>query len=159
MSFLDMDERLEEFTDRIELVYSPLVDVHQIPAKIDVVLVEGAVATTADREKIRHLREHSRILVALGDCAVTANVPGMRNRFGREAVLARAYPEGDADPPRRPMENIPGLLRRVRPVHAFVKVDTFLPGCPPPADAIYFLLTSLLEGRLPDMTGMSRFGA
>ncbi len=159
MSFLDMDERLEELAGRIELVYSPLVDVHQVPAKIDVVLVEGAVANTADREKILHLRKHSRILVAFGDCAVTSNVPGMRNRFEREAVLARAYPEDGGNQPRQPGENIPRLLRRVRPIHEYVKVDIFLPGCPPPAEAIYFLLSSLLEGRLPDMTGRSRFGA
>lgn len=159
MSLLDMDERLEELADRIELVYSPLVDVHKIPEKVDVALVEGAVATTADREKLLHLRKCSRLLVAFGDCAVTSNVPGMRNRFDREEVLARGYPEGGEGPPRRPAEDIPDLLRRVRPVHEFVKVDTFLPGCPPPADAIFFLLSSLLEGHLPDLTGRSRFGA
>ena len=158
MSLLDIDDRLADIAGQIELVYSPLVDVHDVPEQIDVLLVEGAVATTADREKLLHLRSCSRLLVALGDCAVTANVSGMRNRFDREKVLARAYTENSpASAP--PSEDLPALLRQVRPVHAHVKVDAFLPGCPPPADAIFFLLSSLLEGHLPDLTGRSRFGA
>jgi NAD-reducing hydrogenase small subunit len=159
MSLLDMDEGLIAIAPHIALVYSPLVDVHEIPAAIDVVLVEGAVATTADREKLLHLRERSRILVSFGDCAVTANVPGMRNRFEREAVLQRAYVENGPPGAQVPAQDLPRLLRRTRPVHEFVPVDYFLPGCPPPAVAIAHLLTALLEGREPDLAGKTRFGA
>jgi NAD-reducing hydrogenase small subunit len=159
MSLLDMDERLAEVADRIDLVYSPLVDVHEIPEDIDVVLVEGAVATTADREKLLHLRSCARILVAFGDCAVTSNVPGMRNRFALQDVMAQIYPTSDQAAPQQSEKTIPALLPKVQPVHAIVKVDAFLPGCPPPAEAIFFLLSSLLEGHLPDLTGRSRFGA
>lgn len=159
MSLLDIDERLAEIAHRIDIVYSPLVDAHEVPEQIDVMLVEGAVATTADREKILLLRSRSRLLVAFGDCAVTSNVPGMRNRFDREEVLARAYPESGSSTPRPPREGVPALLPKVQPLHAYVKVDAFLPGCPPPADAIFFLLSSLLDGHLPDLGGRSRFGA
>ena len=159
MSLLDIDERLAEIAARIDIVYSPLVDVHEVPEQIDVLLVEGAVATMADREKILLLRSRSRLLVAFGDCAVTSNVPGMRNRFDREEVLARAYPGSDPSRPHFPREGVPALLRNVQPVHAYVKVDAFLPGCPPPADAIFFLLSSLLDGHMPDLAGCSRFGA
>ena len=159
MSLLDIDDRLAKIADRIDIVYSPLVDVHEVPEQIDVMLVEGAIATTADREKVLLLRSRSSLLVAFGDCAVTSNVPGMRNRFDREEVLTRAYLKDGAAPPQQPRENIPMLLRSVRPVHAYVKVDAFLPGCPPPADAIFFLLSSLLEGHMPDLIGHSRFGA
>jgi len=159
MSLLDIDDRLTEIAGRIDLVYSPLVDAHEVPAEIDVLLVEGAVATTADRRKLLHLRSCSRTLVAFGDCAVTSNVPGLRNRFAHQDVLAQVYPANGRDVLRQPGENIPALLPIVRPLHAVVKVDAFLPGCPPPADAIFFLLSSLLEGHLPDLTGRSRFGA
>ena len=161
MSFLDMDERLIDLADRIEIVYGPLVDVPRPPESVDAALVEGAVSTTADRETLHRIRERSRILVAFGDCAVTANVPGMRNLFDREAVLARAYggaePDGPAGP--APSTGIPELCRRVRPLHAFVRVDAFLPGCPPPADAIHHLVVSLLDGVLPELAGRTRFGA
>jgi NAD-reducing hydrogenase small subunit len=159
MSFLDMDETLANLHGRMELVYSPLVDVHEIPEGIDVALVEGAVSNTDNVETILQLRDRSRILVAFGDCAVTANVPGMRNRFDPEVVLARAYTDNETDDHRVPGEDIPRLMRRVRPLHEFVRVDAFLPGCPPPAEAIVFLVTSFLEGRLPDLTGWSHFGA
>ena len=82
MSFLDMDERLLDVAARADLVYSPLVDVKEFPAMVDVTLVEGAVSSEDDLEKIRMVRAHTRILVSLGDCAVTANVPGMRNPYG-----------------------------------------------------------------------------
>jgi NAD-reducing hydrogenase small subunit len=159
MSLLDLDERLLDVAGRIELVYSPLVDAHEIPEAVDVALVEGAVASTADREKLHHLRRSARILVAFGDCAVTANVPAMRNRFDAEAVLQRAYVENVAVGGRIPGEALPRLLPQVKPVHAHVAVDYFLPGCPPPADAIGYLITALLAGEVPAMAGRSRFGA
>src|SRR5207342_634376 len=93
MSFLDMDERLIDLADKIDLVYSPLVDAKEFPADVDVTLVEGSVSTTEELEKIRRIRERTKILVALGDCAVTGNVPSMRNWFDTKAVCDRAYRE------------------------------------------------------------------
>ena len=93
MSLLDMDEHLIDIAGQVDIVYGPLVDTKAIPEGIDVVLVEGAVSTDADVEKLRLLRARSAILVSLGDCAVTANVPGMRNRFPLTEVLKRGYEE------------------------------------------------------------------
>lgn len=159
MSFLDLDEEVIAILERVELVYGPLVDAKQIPPGIDVVLVEGAVSTAADREKILLLRERAALLVALGDCAVTANVPAMRNRFSTEEVLGRAYLENATANPQLPGEGAPRLLAQARPLHELVAVDVFIPGCPPPPAAIGFALAELLAGRIPDMTGRSRFGA
>ncbi len=163
MSLLDIDEHLLELAGRIELLASPLVDrkMKNFP-EVDVALVEGAVSTTADVENIRIVRARSKILVSLGDCAVTANVPAMRNRFPVEEVLQRGYSE-NSDNPRatKPQAStgIPSLCRMARPVHEIVTVDVFLPGCPPPAAAILHLLTELLAGRVPDLRDKSRFGA
>ena len=82
MSFLDMDGRLLDIAGRANLVYSPLVDTKEFPPDVDVTLVEGAVSSTDDLEKIKLVRSRTRILVSLGDCAVTSNVPGMRNPYG-----------------------------------------------------------------------------
>jgi len=159
MSFLDMDERLLELAGLVDLVHSPLVDNKEFPDNVDVVLVEGAVSTEDDLERIRKVRQRSKVLVSLGDCAVTANVPSMRNRFPVAAVEHRAYIENAQLNQQIPREVIPQLLPKSRPVHEFVKVDVFVPGCPPSADTIYFALTELLAGRMPDLTDKTRFGA
>jgi NAD-reducing hydrogenase small subunit len=159
MSFLDIDERILELVDKVDLVYSPLVDVKTFPDEVDVTLVEGAVASEEDREKIKKIRAHTKTLVSLGDCAVMANVPSMRNSFKLDAVFDRAYRENATINQQIPTVAVPKLLKRVGPVHEVVDVDVFVPGCPPSADVIYFVLTELLAGRKPDMNQVSRFGA
>jgi NAD-reducing hydrogenase small subunit len=158
MSFLDIDERILDLAQKADLVYSPLVDVKEFPKMVDVTLIEGAVSSEGDLEKIKHVREHTRILVSLGDCAVTANVPGMRNPFTVKSVLERAYIENAQHNQQIPDQVIPALLPKSQPVHEVVHVDVFVPGCPPHRDAIYYVLTELVAGRTPDLNGKTRFG-
>jgi len=159
MSFLDMDERLLEVAAAADLVYSPLVDAKEFPESVDVTLVEGAVSSEEDLHKIKLVRDRTKILVSLGDCAVTANVPGMRNPFGVKAVCDRAYRENVTFDPGIPNQVIPALLPTSRPIHEFVNVDVFVPGCPPSADTIYYVVSELLEGRNPDVGLKTRFGS
>ena len=158
MSFLDMDERLIALAEKVELVYSPLVDAKEFPPDVDVTLVEGAVATDEDEHKIRRIRARTKLLVSLGDCAVTGNVPSMRNPFGAAAVYDRAYRENVDLHPIVPRQHLPVLLEQVKPVHEVVRVDIFIPGCPPPADVIHYVVSELLEGRRPDVGALTRFG-
>jgi NAD-reducing hydrogenase small subunit len=157
MSLLDLDERLLDIFGRADLVYGPLVDVKEFPENVDVVLVEGAVSSEEDLHRIRLVRERSKILVAFGDCAVTSNVPGMRNPIGVGPLLNRAYIENVDINPMIPNRVVPALLPTSQPVNRFVDVDVFLPGCPPHADLIYTLLDDLLSGKTPDVAG-ARFG-
>ena len=157
MSFLDMDERLLDITERADLVYSPLVDFKEYPAEVDFCLVEGVVSSVDDLHKIKMVRERTKTLISFGDCAVTANVPGMRNPIGPGPLLDRAYIENVTLNPGIPLQVVPALLPTARPVHRVVHVDVFLPGCPPSADLIYQSLVDLLEGRTPD-THSARFG-
>ena len=157
MSFIDMDERLLEIAARADIVYSPLVDVKTYPDDVDFCLVEGAVSSEEDLHKIQLVRKRTRTLISFGDCAVTANVPAMRNPIGVQPLLDRAYLENVTLHPGIPIEVVPALLPMARPVHRVVHVDVFLPGCPPSADLIHQLLVDLLEGRTPDTHG-ARFG-
>ena len=158
MSFLDLDERLLEVHALADLVYSPLVDMKDYPDHVDVCLVEGGVSTEDDLVKIRMLREGTTTLVALGDCAVTTNVPGMRNPIGLGPLFERAYIETADINPSYPDRIVPKHLPKVLPVHKVVHVDVFLPGCPPSADVIYDALMHLLDGRPQRDVHVARFG-
>ena len=159
MSFLDMDERLLELAEFVDVVYSPIVDAKEFPNDVDIALVEGAVASVDDEKKIKKIRDHSKTLVAMGDCAVTGNVPSMRNPIGPEAILNRAYMQNANVQQQIPSVGVPKLLKTVRPIHEFVKVDVFLPGCPPSPGTFYAALTALVTGGPLDIPSLTRFGA
>jgi NAD-reducing hydrogenase small subunit len=158
MSLLDIDERMVEIAGAIELLYSPLVDAKEFPEGVDLTLVEGAIASDEDIEKIKLVRSRTKLLVALGDCAVTGNVPSLRNNFLLEDVLKRGYVDNATDHPGAPTEEVPKLEPKVIPLHELVPVDLFVPGCPPSADLIYFVLSEVLAGRVPDLSTQCHFG-
>jgi NAD-reducing hydrogenase small subunit len=126
---------------------------------VDIALVEGAVASVDDEKKIKKIRDHSKMLVAMGDCAITGNVSSMRNPMGPEAILNRAYIQNASAQAQIPCVVVPKLLKVVRPIHEFVKVDVFLPGCPPSADTFHTALIALVNGGPLDISALTRFGA
>jgi len=164
MSFLDLDEFLIDFAGKVEMVYSPIMDVKEYPHDVDVCLVEGAVCNEDNLELIHKIRARTKVLVSFGDCAVTGNVPAMRNQLGldnADDVLQRAYVENAQFNPVKPKADgiVPALLERVKPVHEVVSVEYFLPGCPPPADRIKAFMVQVLEGKTPKLEGTQlKFG-
>lgn len=158
MSLLDIDERLLDIADRIELVHSPLCDLKEFPENVDLVIIEGAITNEEDLHKVLKARANSKLVLALGDCAVTSNVPGMRNYFKIDELYNRAYVENATLDQQIPGVAVPPLLDRTRPIHEYIKVDIYVPGCPPNADTIFAAIAELLEGRIPDTTTISGFG-
>ena len=153
MSLLYTDGFLLELAQAVDLVHSPLADASDFPDGVDLVLVEGGVGTEQDRERALLARARSRQVMSLGDCAVTGNVPAMRNPFGPDAVVGEAYgldwrPEG-----------LPALLPAVLPLHQIIPVDLFVPGCPPDPERIKTVLAALLKGDKPELPQeMLQFG-
>ncbi len=136
MSFLDMDEFLIDVADKIELVFSPIMDIKEYPKNVDVVLVEGAVGYDEQLHFVKTIRQRSKVVVSFGDCAMTGNVPAMRNPLGKaEVVLKKGFIENADENQQIPKEDgiLPVLLDKVRPLHEVIDVDYYLPGCPPPA--------------------------
>jgi len=158
MSILDIDEAIAVIAQKADLVYGPLVDAQRFPDDVDVTIVEGAVSNQDDLEKIKHVRQHTRLLVALGDCAITSNVAAMRNSIPVKKLLERVYVEGVDANPVVPSDGVPPLLKHAIPLHEVVKVDLHVPGCPPSASAIKFALLELLAGRMPELNSKVKFG-
>lgn len=164
MSFLDLDEFLIDLAGQVDLVYSPVMDVKEYPENVDVCLIEGAVCNVDNREILHKIRARTKVLVSFGDCAVTGNIPAMRNQLGldnADNVLQRAYIENAQFNPVKPKADgiVPALLEKVQPVHQAVAVEYFLPGCPPPADRIKALMVQVLEGKTPHLEGTQlKFG-
>jgi NAD-reducing hydrogenase small subunit len=156
MSFLDLDEFLIELAGKVQVVYSPVIDVKEYPDDVELCLIEGAICNEDNLELLHKIRERTKVLVSFGDCAITANVPAMRNQLGwenGESVLQCAYIANAQHNRVLPAADgiVPRLLTRVMPVHEAVPVEYFLPGCPPPADRIKALVGQILSGSEPKL--------
>jgi NAD-reducing hydrogenase small subunit len=147
MSFLDIDERLLELADLVEFDRSPLTDIKHC-GPCDVAIVEGGVCNAENVHVLRELRANAKVLVALGACAVNGGLPAQRNHLDVGDCLTRVYCDrAGGKVPDDP--ELPLLLDKVHPINEVVRVDYFVPGCPPSGDAIWKYLTDLIFGRIP----------
>jgi NAD-reducing hydrogenase small subunit len=148
MSLLDIDERILQLVDLVEFDRSPITDIKSVGA-CDLGIIEGGVANAENIEVLQAFRRHCKILVAMGACAVNGGIPAMRNQFTLKDCLEESYVHGvgihNPGIPNDP--EIPLLLNKVHPIHEVVKIDYFLPGCPPSADTIWTFLTELMAGK------------
>lgn len=147
MSLLDIDERILKLVELVEFDRTPLTDIKTV-GYCDIGLIEGGVANAENVEVLRDFRKHCKILVAFGACAVNGGIPAMRNQFDLQECLEEVYINGiGVENPQIPDDpEIPLLLDKVHPVHEVVKIDYFLPGCPPSADTIWTFLNELIAG-------------
>jgi len=158
MSLLDIDEAIVAVLQKADIVFGPLVDAQEWPEGVDVAVIEGAVSSEDDLKLAQTARARSKVVVALGDCAVTGNVPSMRNGIPTAKLLERVYIEGATEGQGVPTDGVPALLKQAGPLQSVIKVDVHVPGCPPKPSAILFVLGELLEGREPDLGSKLRFG-
>ena len=154
MSLLDIDERIIKIAELADLRATPITDLKEPDASgVDVGILEGGINNTANEEVAHRMRSRSKILVALGDCAVFGGVPAMRNFFGIEESLRRAYIETESTDAEGIIPSDPELCKptKVRALQDLVNVDVFVPGCPPDPDVIYYVLSELAQGRIPEI--------
>ena len=151
MSLLDIDERILQLIDLVEFNKSPIDDIKTFTKPVDIGLIEGGCCNSENVEVLRSFRKNCRVLVSVGECAIMGGLPAMRNGIPLKDCLDEAYMNSPTVAREDRMipndEDLPIILDRVYPCHEIVKVDYFLPGCPPSADLIWNALTSLLEGR------------
>ncbi len=158
MSLLDLDTALIPIARKVDLVYGPLADAQEFPQDVDLTLIEGAVSTPEDVQKVQQIRQRSRLVVSLGDCAVTGNVAALRNQIPVRQLLNGLYIDGTDRGQCIPSDGLPQLAKQSRPVQDFIKVDVCLPGCPPPSKVLAGFLNDVLDGKKPDGNRKIRFG-
>lgn len=155
MSILDIDERILQLAELVEFDRSPINDYKEFQGRCVVGIVEGGCCNEENVRVLEDFRKNCDVLIALGDCAISGGIPAMRNHVPLRECLEVAYLEspGVWNPggiiPNDP--EIPLLLHKVYPCHEVVKIDYFIPGCPPPADAIWDSLVALLNGKEPEL--------
>jgi NAD-reducing hydrogenase small subunit len=152
MSLLDIDERILELADLVDLDCSPFDDKKVFDRPVDVGFIEGGCANEHNVRVLRDFRHHCRILVSVGACAINGGVPAMRNNISLKDCLDSVYLNGPTLDGRGMIpddEELPLLLDRVYPSHEIVKIDYFLPGCPPSGEAIWETFRALLTGGDP----------
>lgn len=147
MSLLDIDERILELVEMVDFDRTPITDIKTI-GKCDIGLIEGSVGNADNVEVLREFRNHCDILVAVGACAGSGGIPAMRNQFDLKECLEEAYIHGKGiENPHVPNDvEIPLLLDSIHPLHEVVRIDYFLPGCPPRADTFWKFLTDIVAG-------------
>lgn len=154
MAVLDLEEKLLDVLEKCDIVYSPIIDVKEIPSNIDVALVTGAVRNEENRENLERLRKNSKSLIALGSCACFGGLPGLANLFDNSEIFNAVYQRtmSTANPEKvLPKDDVPALENRVYSLDQIVKVDYYLPGCPAPTDMIATALFDLLSGKEPEL--------
>jgi len=149
MSLLDIDEKILDIIKLVEFNRSPIDDIKTITKKCDIGLIEGGCCNHENIETLKSFRKNCRILVAVGECAITGGLPSMRNQVPIEECLREAYLEGPSvvDGVLPNDDDLPMLLDRVYPIQEIVKVDYYLPGCPPGAGLIWQALIALVNSK------------
>jgi coenzyme F420-reducing hydrogenase gamma subunit len=148
VNILDLHEQLTELTKVIDLRYTYLSDLREMP-KVDIGIVEGCVANTDNVERLKLLREKCGALVALGTCASFGGINGLRNLHTVQQVVNRAYVSSESTVPGAGLPDpsfVPALTEHVQAVHDVVKVDFKVPGCPSPPELVLSSLRNFLSG-------------
>jgi len=152
MSILDIDDRILKLIELVEFNKSPIDDIKKFTKACDLGLIEGGCCTSENVENLRLFRKNCKTLISVGECAIMGGLPALRNGIPIKECLEEAYLNSPTISPNDPRiipndEELPIILDRVYPCHEVVKIDYFLPGCPPSADLIWNALTTLLGGK------------
>lgn len=150
MSVLDIDERLLELIDLVEFNKSPIDDIKTFTKDVDIGIIEGGCCNTENVEVLKLFRKKCKVLISLGECAIMGGLPALRNDIKVSECLAEAYLDGPTTVNEHRIlpndEELPIILNKVYPCHEVVRMDYYLPGCPPSADLIWEALVALITG-------------
>lgn len=148
MSMLDIDLGILDVIDLVEFNKSPLNDIKTFTKRCDIGLIEGGCCNSENVEALLKFREMCDVLVSVGECAIWGGLPAMRNTIPLKECLEESYINSITSENNEQLipahEDIPKILDRVYSCHEIVKIDYWIPGCPPSADHIWKVVKNLL---------------
>lgn len=153
MSLLDIDEKILDLIELVEFNKSPIDDIKNFTKECDIGIIEGGCCNSENVHILQDFRKHCKILVSLGECAIMGGLPALRNNIPVKECIDEAYLNGPTVRENNIARIIPNddelpvLLNKVYPCHDVVKIDYFLPGCPPRAELIWEALVALVTGK------------
>jgi sulfhydrogenase subunit delta len=130
-----LNDHWQEWRKLIDFVHARVLQANNKLENLDVAFVEGAISSEEQKKRLEEIREESKVLVAVGACAVQGMPAGQRNNFNEEQekeiqfIMDRFH-----------------HLDKVQPLKEIVKVDADLPGCPMNGDSF----VKIVEGALKD---------
>lgn len=168
IAVLQIDAKILDLSEAFDIVFWPCAtdgkvrDVEKLrDGEIDVCLFNGAIRTSEQEYVARLLRQKSKVLVAFGSCSHEGGIPGLANLTGREAIFNTVYretastenpddvrPQHETEMPEGTLY-LPVFYDTVKTLNQTVKVDYYLPGCPPEGENIWKAIEAILEGKLP----------
>jgi F420-non-reducing hydrogenase small subunit len=168
IAVLDIGDKILQVVENAEIVFWPVAldfkyhDVEKMPdGSIDITLFNGAIRNSENEYMARLLRRKSKVLIAYGSCANEGCIPGLANESSREEIFDYVYsntpstdnPEGTRPQPTYAAKEgelaLPRFYDTVKTLAQVVKVDYFVPGCPPIDEQTWAVLSAALGGTLP----------
>jgi coenzyme F420-reducing hydrogenase gamma subunit/ferredoxin len=150
MSMLDIDTDLLDVVELVTFDKSPLTDFKEFTSRCHLGIIEGGVCNSENVETLRKFREHCDVLVALGECSVWGGLPSMRNSIPLSECLEEAYLNSATSETGANIipyhEDLPKILNRIYACNEIVKIDYYIPGCPPDANHIWKAVKNILWG-------------
>lgn len=113
------NDKLVPWLEQMELKYFLSIKDKVEIKDFDIVLAEGVISTEKDKKEIEEIRQNTKVLIAMGTCAITGQPSGQRNKFNDKQL-----------------EEIKGDLKKwnflpqVLSIKEAVKVDDEVAGCP-----------------------------
>jgi F420-non-reducing hydrogenase small subunit len=173
ISILNLGETLLDLLKEIELVHIPILMDHKYYGQVgekneisipqaEIGLLSGGIRNEEHLEIAHEMRKKCQVLVALGTCATHGGIPALINAYSNEDLFDQYYSIKSTDSGALvlsdgvpingvPTNGVPKLLNRCYALDEHIKVDIYLPGCPPHPDHINGAISALLKGDKPDL--------
>jgi len=129
------EDCFKEITRLVDIKAFPLIKSEGYTGRFDMVFIEGTVCFDEDIVTVHELRKRADYVVALGSCSCTGGVPSIKNFLNANKTLRLVYPthnELKEEPP--------------TPIDRHIKVDYYLPQCPPDKQEIIDFIRIVAKG-------------